>query len=109
MSVKKPLRLVPHPREEGIKKPAPGAAADVLEAAASCARRGVRAAMATVIERHGSAPGTPGQKLVLGADGTCVGTVGGGAVERDVLLELERVLSDRRAKHATRTFALGAE
>ena len=91
------------------RAPRPGSAADVLAAAAACAQRGVRAAMATVVERHGSAPGTPGQKLVLAADGTCVGTVGGGAIEREVLVELERIVGDRAAKHAVRSFALGPE
>jgi xanthine dehydrogenase accessory factor len=107
--VKKPLQLVPQRTDDELPAPKPGAAADVLDTAAACARRGVRAAMATVIERHGSAPGTPGQKLLLAADGTCVGSVGGGAVEREVLTELERVCSDRAATHGMRTFALGAE
>ena len=65
--------------------------------------------MATVLERHGSAPGTPGQKLYLAADGTCVGSVGGGAVEHAVLKTLGEMLKDPQAKHAVRTFKLGAE
>src|SRR6187402_681129 len=72
--------------------PAPGDVATVLAAAAAAVRRGGSGAMATVLERHGSAPGTPGQKLYLGEDGTCIGTVGGGAVERAVLQELEGLL-----------------
>ena len=40
--------------------------------------RGVSGAMATILERHGSAPSTPGQKLWVGEDGSCVGSVGGG-------------------------------
>ena len=39
----------------------------VLEAAASCSASGIRGAMATVLDRHGSAPGTEGQKLYLAA------------------------------------------
>lgn len=65
--------------------------------------------MATVLERHGSAPGTPGQKLFLGADGTCVGTVGGGAIEREVLSALRGILDDEGAKHDVREFKLGPE
>src|SRR5262245_30718615 len=64
--------------------PSPGDGSVVLAAAAAAIARGVSGAMATVLERHGSAPGTPGQKLYVSADGTCVGTVGGGAVERAV-------------------------
>jgi xanthine dehydrogenase accessory factor len=81
----------------------------VLEAAALRASGGVRGAMATVLERHGSAPGTAGQKLYLAEDGTCVGTVGGGAIERETLAALERVVADPLAKHEVRTFKLGAE
>jgi xanthine dehydrogenase accessory factor len=65
--------------------------------------------MATVLERHGSAPGTAGQKLYLAADGTCLGTVGGGAIERETLGVLLEIVGDRMAKHQVRTFKLGAE
>lgn len=65
--------------------------------------------MATVLERHGSAPGTPGQKLFVGADGTCVGTVGGGAIERSVLAALTVLAKDESGTHEVRTFKLGAE
>jgi xanthine dehydrogenase accessory factor len=89
--------------------PRTAGAADVLEAAVACSRRGTRAMMATVVERHGSAPGTPGQKLLLAEDGACVGTVGGGAVERAVLEALAQALAARDPKHELRTFALGPE
>lgn len=81
----------------------------VLETAAAAMGRGVRGAMATVLERHGSAPGTPGQKLFYGADGTCVGTVGGGAIERAILEALCALVRDEHARHEVRTFKLGAE
>jgi xanthine dehydrogenase accessory factor len=81
----------------------------VLSAAASAVARGASGAMATVLERHGSAPGTPGQKLFLAEDGTCIGTVGGGAVEREVLGELARFVRSPRGGPHTRTFKLGPE
>lgn len=84
-------------------------AAQVLEGAASRASAGIRGAMATVLERHGSAPGTAGQKLYLAADGTCLGTVGGGAIERATLEALQVVVGDALAKHQVRSFKLGAE
>lgn len=65
--------------------------------------------MATVLERHGSAPGTPGQKLYLADDGTCVGTVGGGAVEHATLQALGAILGAARATYEVRSFKLGAE
>lgn len=95
----------------GPPVPLPQAAdvAVVLAAAAAGIGRGTPGAMATVLERHGSAPGTPGQKLYLAADGTCVGSVGGGAVEHAVLQALGEMVKDPQAKHAIRTFKLGAE
>lgn len=89
--------------------PAAGDAAAVLALAAAGMARGVGGAMATVLERHGSAPGTPGQKLYLATDGTCMGTVGGGAVERAVLEALSRVAKGPAALHEVRTFKLGPE
>jgi xanthine dehydrogenase accessory factor len=90
--------------------PEPADALGVLEAAVLRARRGLRGAVATVVARHGSAPGTPGQKLLVSEDGSCVGTVGGGAVEREVLVALRAMLANgRAAKHEVRSFALGAE
>ena len=89
--------------------PRPAEAHDVLHAAGDKARAGVRGAMATVLARSGSAPSTPGQKLYVARDGTCIGTVGGGAVEREVLDALARLLDDEAPKHAIRTFKLGAE
>jgi xanthine dehydrogenase accessory factor len=89
--------------------PVPADALRTLEVAVDRARRGVGGGVATVLARHGSAPGTPGQKLYLARDGTCVGTVGGGAVEREVLVALGAMIEDARAKHQVRTFKLGAE
>ena len=90
--------------------PSAGDVSVVLAAASAGIARGVSGAMATVLERHGSAPGTPGQKLYVGADGTCIGTVGGGAVERMVLEALVTIAkSGANAKHEVRTFKLGAE
>ena len=94
---------------QDLPRPATASAARVLEVAASLASRGVRGALATVLERHGSAPGTPGQKLYLGEDGTCIGTVGGGAIERETLRALMNIVSDPLAKHRVRTFKLGVE
>lgn len=89
--------------------PTSAGATETLAAAVSCARRGVRGVLATVLERHGSTPSTPGQKLFAAADGTCLGTVGGGAVEREVLASLQAMLATDNPRHETRTFQLGAE
>jgi xanthine dehydrogenase accessory factor len=109
--VAKPVHLVRAPAlPDQPLAPEPADALRVLEAAVVRARTGIRGALATVVARHGSAPGTPGQKLFVAADGTSIGTVGGGAVEREVLDALRRALaSGGAAKHEVRTFKLGAE
>ncbi len=95
--------------EADLPVPSAADALRVLEIAVDRARRGVPGALATVLARHGSAPGTPGQKLYLARDATCVGTVGGGAVEREVLAALGAMLGEPRTRHQVRTFNLGAE
>ncbi len=55
---------------------------------------GGRVVVATVLQRRGSTPSTPGQKLALLGHDDAVGTVGGGAVERAVLDKMRSLLSD---------------
>jgi hypothetical protein len=68
---------------------------EVLRAAAEVlAGRGGPAALATVIARTGSAPQVVGARLLLRADGVMVGTVGGGAIEQQVLAACRSALRD---------------
>ncbi|HWO13504.1 MAG TPA: XdhC/CoxI family protein, partial [Polyangiaceae bacterium] len=53
--------------------------------------RGERGALATVVKTSGSTPQVPGARLLLRADDSSVGTVGGGAIEQRVLEALRRV------------------
>jgi xanthine dehydrogenase accessory factor len=89
--------------------PEPATPARVLAIAGERASQGIGGAMGTIVERHGSTPSTPGQKIWVGADGSCVGTVGGGAVERELLVALAKVASSDGGRHELRTFKLGAE
>lgn len=61
---------------------------DVTRALAEILEGGRRGALATVVRTSGSTPQQPGAKLVLYPDGRRAGTVGGGAVEREVLAAL---------------------
>jgi xanthine dehydrogenase accessory factor len=81
---------------------------EVLRAALDALDRGRRVVLASVIARHGSAPSTPGQKLALFDDGTAIGTIGGGAVERVVLTALSAAMGDPAAAPRVETFRLGA-
>ncbi len=96
-------------RLHGLPVPESAGAARVLQVCAQKMQQGVRCALASVLVRHGSTPSTPGQKLVLGDDGVAVGTVGGGAIEREVLEALTAVLASGRDHHEVRTFKLGPE
>lgn len=58
---------------------------DVLAFAAQCKNEGKKAALVTVTETEGSSPASAGQMIAVLADGTTVGTVGGGASEHLVI------------------------
>jgi xanthine dehydrogenase accessory factor len=107
----KVIHLHPAPLEDesGILVPEPATPARVLAFAGERAGRGIGGAIATIIDRSGSTPSTPGQKLWVGADGSCLGTVGGGAVERELLVALAALASSEGGRHEQRTFQLGAE
>jgi xanthine dehydrogenase accessory factor len=75
--------------DSDLPLPEAGAPSEVLARAIDALKRGVAVVMATVVARRGSSPATPGQKLLLAADGGCVGTVGGGALEKSVLLQMQ--------------------
>ena len=60
---------------------------DVRQELIALLRRGERGALATLISRRGSAPGALGSQLLVRADGTAVGSIGGGCVEADVWQE----------------------
>ncbi len=87
--------------------PRPAPTHEVLRAAALAAERGQRVVLASVVARHGSTPSTPGQKLVLLDERTALGTIGGGAVERSVLLTMIAALRDLAFAPRVETFRLG--
>lgn len=65
---------------------------EVVEAVVELLRSGRRGALATVVRTFGSTPQLPGARLLLRDDGSFVGTVGGGAIERAVLDALAETL-----------------
>ncbi len=87
--------------EVDLPCPVSASPTDVLALVPVLHGRGVDAVLATVISRRGSAPATPGQKLLLAADGTCAGTLGGGALERHVLESMQTTLADLRAANGS--------
>ncbi|MCL2618476.1 MAG: XdhC/CoxI family protein [Defluviitaleaceae bacterium] len=62
--------------------------ANILKFAARGLESGRRVALAAVTDVSGSAPGTVGAMMAVCDDGTQAGTIGGGAVEHDVLTRI---------------------
>lgn len=69
----------------------------LLEALLEVLETGKRGALATVVQVSGSVPQQPGARLLLRPDGTCVGTVGGGAIEQAVIVALQEARNTGRA------------
>jgi xanthine dehydrogenase accessory factor len=69
-----------------------------------------RAALGTVVGRTGSAPQAVGAKILLHEDGTLVGTVGGGAIEAQVIDACQHTLRDGKPRlvdaHLVRDLAM---
>ncbi|WP_375426485.1 XdhC family protein [uncultured Friedmanniella sp.] len=67
---------------------------EVLERLLAWWRAGETVAVATVVDTWRSAPRPPGAAMLVGPDGTVVGSVSGGCVEADVYAVAETVLAD---------------
>lgn len=68
---------------------------DVVQALFELVTSRQRGALATVVRVSGSTPQQPGARLLLREDGSTLGTVGGGAIERAVLESLRQALGSR--------------
>jgi xanthine dehydrogenase accessory factor len=71
---------------------------EIAQALLSVLASGQPGALATVVRVRGSTPQQPGARLLLRADGSTLGTVGGGAIERVVLEALAKTLQTGRGE-----------
>jgi xanthine dehydrogenase accessory factor len=71
---------------------------DILSTLARWQGDGRRAAIATVVERRGSAPRDPGASLALNDVGEIAGSVTGGCVEPSVIREAQEILAGGPAR-----------
>ncbi len=71
---------------------------DIFEEVAAARRAGVPVVLATVIESQGSAPREAGARMMIREDGTTIGTVGGGAIEKIVVDEALTMMHASEAK-----------
>ncbi|RMF79470.1 MAG: XdhC family protein, partial [Chloroflexi bacterium] len=65
--------------------------------------RGEAVALVTVIRVEGSVPRHEGSKMVVRADGSIVGTIGGGMLESMVIKEALQTISDGQTRSASYT------
>lgn len=70
----------------------------VYAALLEATERGEPVALATVVGAHGSMPRHEGSKMLVRADGTIVGTVGGGMLEQRVIQEALAALRDGQTR-----------
>lgn len=70
---------------------------DIWEEIVACRRRGEAAALATIVSTMGSTPGKDPMKMLVRADGTFVGSVGGGCLEAEVWEHARDVMRSHRS------------
>jgi len=80
--------------------------AEVLEALAAERAAARACVLATVTATSGSAPRAPGAKMLVRADGTIAGTVGGGPLEAMAIATARELLADAAAPPRKETFQL---
>lgn len=74
---------------------------EIYQEIAGAIERGERVVLATVARTRGSTPRKTGAKMVVRADGTFFGTIGGGCGEAEVWQEAMSVLDDGKARIVT--------
>lgn len=79
---------------------------DVFEALVEETRAGRRAVLATLVRSTGSTPRRPGARMLVRADGSCSGTIGGGAFEALVVQDALGLLAERDPAPAVKRYAL---
>jgi xanthine dehydrogenase accessory factor len=71
---------------------------DIFEEIVLAKKEGKAVVLATVVETQGSGPRGEGARLLVKKDGSTVGTVGGGAIEKLVIEEAKKLMNASRPK-----------
>lgn len=82
---------------------------DIYAELARLSAAGEEAALATVISASGSTPREEGAKMLVRPDGSIMGTIGGGAIEKAVIKEALEVMRRGKAKKMEYKLAAGGE
>jgi xanthine dehydrogenase accessory factor len=72
---------------------------DIYQEIVRIRTEGEEAALVTVVSASGSTPQEEGAKMLVRADGSIVGTIGGGSVEAQVIKEAIKVIAQGKPKH----------
>lgn len=71
---------------------------DIFKEIVRLRQAGEDAVLATVVNTEASSPGRVSFKMLVYPDGHIQGTVGGGLLEANVIVEAKRALADRRPR-----------
>ena len=77
----------------------------MLDAMAKADAAGQNVVLAVIAARHGSTPREVGAKMLVCADGSIVGSVGGGIMEHRTILAAQEMLADRDCVHRLMQFS----
>jgi len=82
---------------------------DIYQEVVRIRNEGEEAAMATVISASGSTPREEGAKMLIKADGSTLGTIGGGKIEAQVIKEAAEVIRKGKPQHLRYSLKEGGE
>lgn len=71
---------------------------DIFEEIIRAKNKGESAVLATVVDSKGSAPRTAGARMLIKKDGTILGSIGGGAIEKTVVDEAREIAGTEQTK-----------
>ena len=77
----------------------------ILDAMAKADAAGQQAVLAVITARHGSTPREVGAKMLVRADGSIVGSVGGGIMEHRTILAAQEMLAGKAPVHRLMQFS----
>jgi xanthine dehydrogenase accessory factor len=71
---------------------------DIFEEIVALKKAGTPAVLATVVEALGSSPGKTSARMLIKADGSIMGTIGGGAIEKKMIDEAMTIMNGTESK-----------
>ena len=74
---------------------------EILSQATRLVETGKKLCLCTVVEKEGSGPRDVGAKMIISEDRTTYGTIGGGNVERALVIECLKAIKEHKSKKVT--------